>query len=413
MIQIKSSGYRSKHAKSIRIRAFVILLILMGSFLLPACFFGQDDESDILPADYGKYGEQIAITLAENYPNRESFSQQQRDAGLFVKEEFEKLGYEVEEQVFNNFDRTKQSINYYVRIAGEGFMERTDGEEYLPVRKTVIVGAHYDCSVPELMEDVVSLHDGIQDNASGIGCLLTLAKEMYGKTFGYDVILVAFSGGSASYAGAEAFVDAMTLDEISSTEAMYCIESIYAGDKLYASAGHNSLQSGKKYEKRRKLYEAYDVVYDNMLNSLNNVDLYYNMSGILLDIDGDEISDVYREITLSESDYIPFDKVGIPIVFFESYDYNFTSLEEMKETKNLNLQEEGGQIRGTGYDSYVILSEQLDEERLMDRINNTAFIILEAIKKGSHNSVTVSEYEAGITLEPYEKETKVSISESA
>lgn len=382
-----------------RLRIVAAVMSLLFSLPLAAC--GADDDAKITkPAQYGTYGEQIALTLSSEFPHRKAFSEQEIQAGLYIKAEFEKLGYEVEEQVFSSADGARQSANYIVSIPGEGLMWRDDKGEYVSRRRTVIVGAHYDSNVPAMEVSEMGGYDGISDNASGIGCLLTLAREIKNQKFGYDVVIVAFGGGSADFAGARAFVSQMTVEETALVDVMYCIESIYAGDKLYASSGHNSLAAGKKYEKRRKLYEAYDVVYNSPLNSQNNVDLYYNMSGISLDVNGDEIPDIYREVTTSESDYIPFDDAGIPIVFFESYDYNFSSMDQMKETKNLNLQEEGGKIRGTRLDSYMLLLPELGEDRLMSRINNTAFIILEAIKKGAHDAVSVSDYNDGIRLDP-------------
>jgi len=217
---------------------------------------------------------------------------------------------------------------------------------------------------------------------------------------GYDVILVAFGAGDDKYAGASAFEAKMTADEISSTDAMYCVESIYAGDKLYASAGWNSLIPGRKYDMRRKLYEAYDVVYENSLSSKNGVDLLYNESSLSLDVNSDGITDVYREVTTTISDYVPFDRAGIPIVFFESYDYNYKSVPEMKETKNLKLQSDGGMIRRTNNDSLSILEDSLTKDQLKTRINNTAFILLMAIEKGANNSITKEQYAAGTTIAP-------------
>ena len=181
---------------------------------------------------------------------------------------------------------------------------------------------------------------------------------------------------------------------------MYCIESIYAGDKLYAHAGLSSLKDGKKYSFRRKLYEAYDVAYENAVNSQTGVDLCYNMSLLSFDVDGDGKQDMYREVTKVRSDFVPFDNASIPIVFFESSDYNFSKLEDMKETKNLALQDYGGKIRSTNLDSYKTLIDALDENRLTVRINVVAFIVVKAVEKGSQNCVTVSRYEAGETLEP-------------
>jgi len=391
--------HNARRLISPRLRIFATVMLLLFAFTLGAC--GADDEAKVVkPAQYGTYGEQIALTLSSEYPYRKAFSEQEKQAGLYVKAEFEKLGYEVEEQVFSSADGTRQSVNYIVSIPGDGLMWRDSEGEYVSTRKTVIVGAHYDSNVPAMEDTEMAGYDGIQDNASGIGCLLTLAKEIKAQKFGYDVVIVAFGGGSADFAGARAYAAKMTTEELAAVDVMYCIESIYAGDKLYASSGHNSLEAGKKYDKRRKLYEAYDVVYNSTLNSQNNVDLYYNMSGIDLDVNGDEIPDIYREVTIEKSDYIPFDDAGIPIVFFESFDYNFSSLELMKETKNLNLQEVGGRVRGTRLDSYQLLLPELGEDRLMSRINNTAFIILEAIAKGSHDAVSLSDYNAGVRLEP-------------
>ena len=218
--------------------------------------------------------------------------------------------------------------------------------------------------------------------------------------YGYDVIIVAFGAGTNSYMGASKFLEEMSDEEKKKIECMYCIESVYAGDKLYAHAGLSSLKDGNKYSFRRKLYEAYDVAYENSVYSQTGVDLNYNMSLLSFDVDNDGKTDIYREVTRVKSDYVPFDKESIPIVFFESSDYNFSKLEDMKETKNLALQTNSGAIRGTTLDSSKALSEALDEERLKVRINVTAFIIEKAVAKGSQNCVTVSQYEAGETLAP-------------
>ena len=177
---------------------------------------------------------------------------------------------------------------------------------------------------------------------------------------------------------------------------MYCIDSIYAGDKVYASSGFNSLVPGQKYQMRRKLYQAYDVVYDSELASRNGFTLLYNESNIVTDVNGDGNADVYREITVNRSDYVVFDEAGIPIVYFDSADYFFPSIEEMKETKNLNLQDFGGALRGTPLDSSEILDPILcteEKDVLQIRINNIAYTILESMRKGSDFGMTQEQYE--------------------
>ncbi len=424
MTVIRFANHKDHRSASI-IRSVTAAVLAAFMILCPACSGAGDDEEP-KPADYGDYGKNIAGKLASNYPGRYPYSEQESEAGLFIKDELTTMGYTVETQEFYDAYRVKTSANYIVRIPGEGFMLREEGEMYTPIRKTVVIGVHYDIAklpfeeepLPEETEptetaddtvegtqgtaaptEVPRIYDGIHANASGVACLLTIADRIRADKPAYDVILVAFGAGTDDFRGARIFVSALTPEERDNIDVMYCIDSIYAGDKLYASAGLSSLLPGRKYEFRRKLYEAYDVVYNNTLRSLNGVDLYYNESGIFVDANNDGTSDIYREITVNRSDYVPFDEAQIPIVFFESFEYNAPILSEMKETKNLNLQEEGGFVRGTPLDASAFLEQELDPDRLKDRVNNTAFIIIKAIDRGPHDTLSVSRYNAGERLD--------------
>ena len=189
---------------------------------------------------------------------------------------------------------------------------------------------------------------------------------------------------------------------------MYCMESLYAGDKLYASSGYKSLNPQNRYKMRRKLYQAYDVCFANTLFTNYGFDLYYNESGVKTDLNGDGTEDIYNEVSANKSDYLVFDEAGIPVVFFDSFEYNFTKMDEMKETKNLNLQNYGGMIRRTHDDSTAFLDSVLMEpdydrdgdgeidcsgDRLQIRINAVAFIIVEALLKGSDYGMTKVQYD--------------------
>ena len=377
-----------------------VLALWMGIGLAATGCSADTEEDTPIPADFGQYGADIARELCGQFPYRKAYSAQEKGAGDFIKDAFSALGYSVEEQVFTAASGLGYSTNYIVRISGEGFMIPNEQGILTPSNKTVIVGAHYDTVYGQEDAQTVPDFDGIQDNACGIGALLTLAQQIAEAKPAYDVILVAFGAGNDQFSGARAFLGAMSQEEIEACDAMYCIESIFAGDKLYASSGMNSVADNMKYAMRRKLYEAYDVCYDGRLSYLYGVDLLYNQSGQQINLDADPYMEIYREVTLTQSDYVPFDSAGIPIVFFESYDYNFAKIEEMKETKNLDLQENGGLIRRTNYDSLETLEASLPEGQLEKRINATAYIILGAIMKGTHIGVSMSDYEAGVTLAP-------------
>ena len=387
-----------KETRSRKVFRKTISLVLC--FMMLMCQIAcSKKEDEIKPADYGTYGADFALDLCTKFPYRNAFSSGEQGAGLMIRNELESMGYQVETQSFTSSDG-KESNNFIVRIPGEGFMQRDSFGEYSEIHKTVIIGAHYDSPVSYSDRSLYPKYDGIQNNGCGIGALMTIAKEMYGHTYAYDVILVAFGASSSNYLGAGIFLNRMSAEEIKHIECMYCIESIYAGDKLYAHAGLSSLQEGKKYTYRRKLYEAYDVAYENSLVYKTGVDLYYNMSPLSFDVNGDRVDDMYREVTQVRSDYTVFDSNAIPIVFFESSDYNFTKLSDMKETKNLELQEYGGAIRATPLDSSEILSESLDENRLQTRVNVVAFISVKAVEKGSKNCIPISKYKEGERLDP-------------
>ena len=276
-----------------------------------------------------------------------------------------------------------------------------------------------------------STFDGINTNASGVAAVLTAAAEMLTDRPGYDIRFVFFGAGSDDFAGAKAYLDSLSAEEMSTLEAMYNLEGIYAGDKVYAHAGANSVLKGsaKDYEMRRKLYEVTDVFYNYRLNTNNGYSLYTNQSSILINA-GKGGSSVFSEWTTKQSDHTPFDQAGIPVVYFESGEYNIKSLEELGiESKNPSFSSTGGKISGTPFDSSGYLEalfssmaepstlEQLylsptpqpgniesvttdemsalesetiessaavnmkDLPRLEQRINNTAFILVKAMQR--------------------------------
>ena len=407
-----------------------VSLALGTGALLTSC---SNDEEEALPADYGTYGADIARALAKDYPYRKPYSSEEGRAGEFIKDKMEEAGYTPEVQTFGNGGAV--SHNYVVKIPGKGYYMPDGQGEYTLQHRIAIIGAHYDSSFDEegakkyiadfeaasaeeqggnnnksqkkkkdnsgdageTQPEVKITYDGLSDNASGVGCLLTALNHIKEyKDLGYDVYFVAFGAGNSEYAGASYFLNSLTPEEQKAVEVMYCVDSIYAGSKVYASAGRKSVSGkGNKYDLRRKLYKTYDVCYRNTLYSNYHFDICYNESDIYADIDGDGMEELFAEISSNESDYIPFDNAGIPVVYIESFDFNFDTIEEVKDTKNLNLKDYNGIVRGTPLDSTVILDPVLkDEEQdlLQIRINCIAFVMLETIKDGTSNGMTEGEY---------------------
>ncbi len=382
------------------------------------------------PADYGSYGSDIAREIATKFPDRSAYSSGESQTGAYIEEKIKGLGYDVEVQTFQGSGGS--SANYVIKVPGTGFYCSQDDGSFVLEHRTAIIGTHYDAAVlPEYIEEVEEdeedededddedeteatepkyVFNGISDNASGTACIITalMAFKDY-KNVAYDVWFVFFGAGTDNFAGAEAFYMSLSEEEKNSIDVMYDVDSLYAGDKVYASSGYKSLISTRRYEMRRKLYQSYDVCFANTLYTNYGFDLYYNESGIKVDIDEDGNQDIFNEIPKTVSDFKVFDDRMIPIVYFESYEYNFTKMNQMKETKNLNLQDYGGVIRGTPADSVEFLDSVLIEEdydrngdgeidctgdRLQIRINCVAFIVVESLLKGSDKGMTPAEYEA-------------------
>ncbi len=266
--------------------------------------------------------------------------------------------------------------------------------------------------------------DGIHNNASGVASVITAAQIMQEDKPGYDIRFVLFGAGSDNHAGARAYLANLPAEDRLSFEAMYNVEGIYAGDKVYAHAGTNSVLTGNKknYEFRRKLYEVTDVFYKYQLNTNNGYSLYTNQSGLRVNA-GKGGSSIFSEWTSKSSDHTPFDLEGIPVVFIESGEYNIKNLDELGiESKNPSFSSTEGRISGTAFDSssylealfmdmakisemdYLFLSptvgptaaqkddisasqeeeeviEMKDLPRLEQRINNTAFLLVKAMQR--------------------------------
>jgi hypothetical protein len=143
------------------------------------------------------------------------------------------------------------------------------------------------------------------------------------------------------------------------------------------------LKEGKKFAMRRKLFQMVDVVFEHELKSKNNEDLLLNEAMYKVEYPA-ESGDyyLYREFTLRDSDYVPFDRMEIPCVYLDSGNYDVQAADEVKESTHPAFEAVGGRISGTDFDSTDQLKETLAWGMLKRRINNTAFILFEAVAKG-------------------------------
>lgn len=412
---------------------------LILTLVLVSC--GQGGDATRIAA-YGEYGAELARTVARHFPYRSPGSDQESKTADYLVSVLETLGLSPSVESFQFQDengQTRQSQNVVAKIEGRGFtLSEEDGGGVLNDSQ-IIIGANYDVPVtgpdyvyPYLEEGQVlsrsyAQYNGIHDNASGLSSVMVTAYQMTRERPGYDVTIVFFGAGNSGFAGARAYLSGMNEAEREKTACVYNIGPVYAGDKVYAHAGQNSLADGthKSYDMRRKLYEATDIFFQYQLNTNNRYALYTNQSTFFVTKPDEPRQVVFREWTTKLGNHTPFDEAGLPIVFFESGDYNIDSIDELgRENINPEFRETNGRISGTPFDEEQYLFNvfrRIDEERqtegfqiepdddapvvgpslpdetedetdqdeidqLTRRINNTAFILVQAAKRGPDGS---------------------------
>lgn len=101
-------------------------------------------------------------------------------AQTWLQQQFNSFGFSVSTQPF----RAGYSSNVMATLAGK-----------VDSKKMVLVTAHYDDRGPTL-SSTTERAPGANDNGSGTGALLQIAKLIHANkvTFGYNVVLIAFSG---------------------------------------------------------------------------------------------------------------------------------------------------------------------------------------------------------------------------
>ncbi|NLF21063.1 MAG: M28 family peptidase [Clostridiaceae bacterium] len=350
---------------------------------------------------YGTYGSDFAERLASTYPARAAGTASEAASAGLIRQEFEKMGYVPEVRSFT-LPEGGRSANIVVRIPGSGFVARSENIENLDYEiynrrakaeyglfgRQVIVGARYDTD-PAAPEDA----DGISDNASGVGALLTLAQQLKRHSVGYDIVLIAFGGSFSDLAGARSYVDAMDRAEKERTDCFYEFRSLYSGGKLYANAGWSSLYPDYKYSLRQPLYEIADIALRESTASRAGETLFQNQATFLIPnplaeeplpsgFKAPPEQVVFREISATVSDYRAFDSALIPCVLMESFEFSAASFDELKENVDPNYASTNYRVRGTGFDNSESLKSFSDDELLTTRINVSAFLVFKAIENG-------------------------------
>jgi aminopeptidase YwaD len=149
------------------------------------------------------------------------------EASTYVTDRFAQLGYAVEKQTF----RVPAGDSWGVPVeAGRSTNIVATSPGFDPGTPYVVVGAHL---------DTVAVSPGAEDNGSGIGVLLELARVLEARG---QVVLVAFGGeeprgpGELHHFGSKAYVAALTPDEGRNLRGMVSLDRVGAGSVVPISS---------------------------------------------------------------------------------------------------------------------------------------------------------------------------------
>lgn len=167
--------------------------------------------------------EDVAFLASDSLAGRETGTSEERIAAEYIQKRMRDLGlgpkgnagtyYQTftfkpktdphSEAQFNSGDST---------ITGTNVLGYIDNQ----AEKTIVIGAHYDHlgmgGEGSLYREGEAIHNGADDNASGVGVLLQLAQKLRDSLNGNNYLFIAFSGEEMGLLGSNYFTKNPTID---------------------------------------------------------------------------------------------------------------------------------------------------------------------------------------------------------
>ena len=168
--------------------------------------------------------EDVIFLADDNLEGRQTGTEGEKAAADYIAERFKNLGISPKGtngyfQTFSFKPKTEphQRIKYTVKD-GDSTVTGINVIGYLDNKapKTVIVGAHYDHlgygAEGSLHRGDTAIHNGADDNASGVAVLLNLANRLKDTLQKNNYVFIAFSGEEMGLLGSNYFVKNPTID---------------------------------------------------------------------------------------------------------------------------------------------------------------------------------------------------------
>lgn len=279
---------------------------------------GETVPHSTVEMEEGEYGARALDhikELSEGIGQRIAGTESEREAGDYIANEFEELGYEVTEQEFDftnrHSDKVLQSRNIIAVKPNAN-------------KKQLIVGAHYDSvSTPGSL--------GAADNGSGVGVMLEVAERVFNLPINYTIKFIAFGAEEVGLKGSSYYASQMSQEEIDNTIGMINLDTLLGGDFMYLYSGDE-----KNVWLRDQIFELNKKKFNFPIKTNPGLNPDYPAG-----------------TTGDWSDHAPFMKLGIPVVYFESTNWTVGALDGYDQT------EEFGPIMHTERDNLAFLEANM------------------------------------------------------
>jgi hypothetical protein len=167
--------------------------------------------------------EDVAFLANDSLAGRETGTPQELIAANYLRERMQSIGLQPKgnsETYFQTFTfKPKKDPHSEAQfIDGDSTITGTNVIGYIDnkAEKTVIIGAHYDHlgmgGAGSLYAEGEAIHNGADDNASGVGVMLKLAQQLKDSITGSNYMFIAFSGEEMGLLGSNYFSKNPTID---------------------------------------------------------------------------------------------------------------------------------------------------------------------------------------------------------
>ncbi len=197
-------------------KTFFVSIILSGVVAFVA--FGQQTELT-LKNGLSTYIADVSYLADDKLEGRETGTSGELLAAEYISKRMKKIGLTpkgVDNSYVQKFKRKKKAHPHdHVRtgeeVTGRNIIGFIDNKK----EETIVIGAHYDHlgygSEGSLSDSKNEIHNGADDNASGVAALLSLAEKLQDKNLRTNVLFIAFSGEEKGLWGSNFFVKHATI----------------------------------------------------------------------------------------------------------------------------------------------------------------------------------------------------------